>query len=32
MYVIYYDQSDGYEFEFFEGKQKIDHLDDIDTY
>ena len=32
MYVVYYDKRDGYEFEFFEGKQKIDYVDDIVFY
>ena len=32
MYVIYYDKDNGYEFEFWEGKQKIDYVDDADTY
>ena len=32
MYVIYYDKNNGYKSEFFEGKQNIYYVDEVDTY
>jgi len=32
MYVIYYDKNNGYEFEFWEGKQNIYYVDEVDIY